>query len=384
MTRLDNDFFGLERPQPIEGWSLHEHAFAAERFWSSVAHELDNALIRAVGRRRRADHIEEIYRLQQAEFFVPGCESLGILDGHPVTTTCVLYHCLSTALMGVRSRYAIESPSKAWIFYLPGTGSPSSSTYEADATLAAFRGWYPNNGAALGDEHVAFVVTHLLGQGDLYDAGYFVDTGAPVAAEDRLSVELGTHAPPPPSQRRAAELDPEVWPEARRLKSLRKQVYGHAWDHIAAAAVLLEEDGIAAVTVALELSLVAHRPWFEAALGADGPAFWPRYSAAVREIADRRRTATHSSTRRSSCPRTRAPGSTRRCGGRGRRRARRTARHDRGSRDRRGGAHAHREGLRGSLNATFGATLGAHAVEEAVKRSGWIRPRSTTSSSAAR
>ena len=285
MATLNNDFFGLEPPQPIERWSLGERALAADRFWNTVANELGNALVRAVGRQRWADYVEEIYRVQQAEFFVPGCESLGIVDGQTTTATCVLYHCHSTALAGVRSRYAIESPSKAWIFYLPSTGSPTVSTYEADATLAAFRGWYPNNGAALGDEQVAFVVTHLFGNGDPYDAGYFVDTGARVATDDRLSVELGVHQAPPPSQRRAAELDAEVWPEARRLKALRKLAYGHAWDHIAAAALLLGDEGIAAVTVAFTLSVHAYRPWFEAALAADGPEFWPRYSAAVDEIA---------------------------------------------------------------------------------------------------
>jgi len=283
-TLLDNDFIGMARPAAFADWTLEDKALIAARFWNTLGDELDRTLIRNIGAERTAEFNQELFRVHQREFFVSGCQALGISEVTPDTKKCVLYHCLSTALGGARSRYAIESDSKAWIFYLPDTMSAGGGVYGDEAHLAAFRGWYANNGVALGNDSLAFVVTHLLARGDPYDAGYFVDSGLPVAPEERCTVQFGA-VPPPLSARRSAAFDPEVWPEARRLKALRNFAFSWAWDRIVGAVELLGDVGVEGVRHAFEIVINSYLPYFAVAIGGDGASMVGRYFAAVHEIA---------------------------------------------------------------------------------------------------
>lgn len=290
-TIIDNDFLDIQPPTSFGEWSPAERALMAARYWNAVGDEVDHALIRDIGSARWAEFTEELFRVHQREFFVSGCEALGIADVKPDTKKCVLYHCMSTALGGTRSRYAIESDSKAWIFYLPNTMASGGAVLGNEAHLAAFKGWYANNGPALGNDGLRFVVTHLLSRGDPYDSGYFIDEGVPVALEDRCRVEFGAQ-PPVLSERRAASFDPETWPEERRMKALRNFALGWAWDRIVGAGSLLGDAGVAGVRHAFEIAVNAYLPYFAAAIGGSGPEMAGRYYAAVHEIAGFRVTTT--------------------------------------------------------------------------------------------
>lgn len=280
---LDNDLHGVEPPRPAEQWTLREQVFAGVRFWDELAHELDNALVSTVGPERWTSCLEEIFEVQQRKYFPAGSDLLGIPGDASDTTRCAMYHCLSTGLAGSRSRYAVESDAKAWIFYLPNIMSATSAAYRRDLQLAAYRGWYVHNGPALGNDRMAFVVTHLVADGDPYDAGYFLDTGRPVAPEDRLRFEFGA-TPPPPARRRVTELDEGTWPEERRLKALRNLVSGWAWDHLVAAPVVLGDAGRVATTRATALVVGSCRPFFDAALGGTGVDAWADYFATVHRV----------------------------------------------------------------------------------------------------
>ncbi len=226
---LDNDLHGLARPRAASEWTFQEQTLAGVQFWDAVAHEVDNALLRAVGPERWTAYVEQVFRAQQSAYFPAGADLLGIPGDASDATRCALYHCLSTGLAGSRSRYAIESETKAWIFYQPNIMSVASPAYRRELQLAAYRGWYVHNGPSLGNDRMVFVVTHLVADGDPYDAGYFEDTGRPVPPEDRLRFAHGS-TPPPPQDRRLPELDESVWPEERRLRALRNLVSGWAWD----------------------------------------------------------------------------------------------------------------------------------------------------------
>jgi hypothetical protein len=283
-TTVDNDFAGLDRPRSFGQWSLETKANVAAGFWTAVAHELGYAITRDLGSARSAEFTEQLFRVHQREFFVAGLKALGLADVTPDTTKCVLYHCMSNSLGGIRARYAVESPSKAWVLYLPSTLSSGWASYTNEASLAAFKGWYANNGPALGNDRLAFVVTHLISQGDPFDAGYFVEAHYAVEPEDRCRFEPGT-TPPPASQRRFAAFDDELWPEARRLKARRNFAVDWAWNHVGGAGALLGESGIAAVRHAFGIVVNVYLPYFRAAVGGGGASMIGRYFQAVHEIA---------------------------------------------------------------------------------------------------
>lgn len=283
MTVLDNDLHGIDAPTPYSSWSLADQTRAGARYWDAVAHEIDNALLDAVGHERWTAYIEKIFRIQQRKYFLPGLDHLNLSPTASHTTRCALYHCLSTALAGSRSRYAVESETKAWIFYLPNTMSVASPPRRRDLQLAAYRGWYVHNGPSLGNDRLTFVVTHLVADGDPLDAGYFEDTGVPTAPDQRLRFELGAPLPPP-SARRPAVLDEVTWPEARRLRAMRKLVSGFAWDHVTSAVAELGEVGLEATQRAFGVVINSYRPYYEAALDRHGPPLWAHYYAATHEI----------------------------------------------------------------------------------------------------
>jgi hypothetical protein len=284
METADNDFLYVERPKPFDAWPLRHRCAVAARFWDAVGSQIDGALIRTVGPARWASFYEELFRVHQRDFFLSGCERLGIADVAPDPKKCVLYHCMSTTLGGVRSRYAIESDAKAWVFYLPDTMLAGGGTHGEEGPIAAFRGWYANNGPALGNDRLAFVLTHLVSRGDPYEAGYFIDTGAPVAPEERLQFDWGAQ-PPPLAARKRATFDPGTWPEERRLKALRNFAVHWAWDRVGGAVSLIGEPAVSAVGLAFEIVVAAFLPYFETALGGSGASLAGRYFAAVHEIA---------------------------------------------------------------------------------------------------
>jgi hypothetical protein len=281
---VDNDLLGIESPPPFKEWSLEEEALTAAGFWGAIAQELDHALIRDVGVEPWTRYVREILRAHQAAYFIQGCEKLGLADVEPDTLKCALYHCHSNSLGGNRVRYARGSESKGWIFYLPATMGAGTALYPDEYMLAIFGGWHVNNGPSLGNDRMAFVVTHLMSRGDPYDAGYFVDTGEVVHPENRLRVALGEE-PPPLSELEPASLDEEVWPAARRWKALRNFAVEWAWERATSAIEMFGTQGAASVGHAVGVVANGYLPYFEAALDAEGAELVGRYFAAVHSVA---------------------------------------------------------------------------------------------------
>lgn len=271
LVALDNDFIGSERPQRYESWTLADKAYAASAYWDAVNINVDNLLIRRFGVEAWSSYITELYASHQRQFFLPAQEKLGIPETDPPAVRAAKYHLMSNALGGIRTRIAVESPSKAWIFYLPATGAMGDQTYGEEHWLSIFPGWHARNGVSLGAPGLVFVATHLAARGDPFTAGYFLDTGTPVEnPADRYRQAWGEPAPPPGS-RHCAELSASDWPEDRRLKALRNFAVHWAWDRMATALEVFGPSVAADLDVANAQATYSHLPILASLADQPGP-----------------------------------------------------------------------------------------------------------------
>lgn len=227
----------LTNPLPIEAASR-----LAGDFFMSVDTALTLATLRAFGQQRTEEFEATMLRSHQEHFFLPGLEKLGLRVGSSDAVRCARYHCLSNALGGLRMRYAIESEVKAWVFYetpcwidSPWSPGMSIAVFRPEFMLAAMRAWHANNGVALGNPALVFVVTELIARGDGRDAGYFVDLGQPAEPAERLLLRFGEQ-PPPGVELRQPDLDLGLWPLARQMKAWRNYALAYAGARIAGLA----------------------------------------------------------------------------------------------------------------------------------------------------
>ena len=219
-------------------------AFAAA-FYASMWVGVRNAVVREVGFDAAYRLDEHELRGHQQAYFLDGVRKLGLEAEPSDAIRCAKYHALSNALGGgIRVRYAIESLSKAWIFYLPNFADPAVALHRDGVVTANYKGWHSNNGELLGNPRLAFVATHLLSRGDPYDAGYFLETTHEVPEEHRYSTNFGER---PPSELVVPECDEREWPAERRARALRNYYVGWASDSASAAVDHLGDAGAAAV-----------------------------------------------------------------------------------------------------------------------------------------
>ena len=202
-------------------------------FFMSVDTALTLATLRAFGQQRTEEFEATMLRSHQEHFFLPGLEKLGLTAESSHAVCCARYHCLSNALGGLRMRYAVESETKAWVFYetpcwidSPWSPGMSIAVFRPEFMLAAMRAWHANNGVVLGNPGLIFAVTELIARGDGRDAGYFLDTGQPTAVSERLLLRFGEQ-PPPSVRLRQPDLDLTIWPPERQAKAWRN--YGLAY-----------------------------------------------------------------------------------------------------------------------------------------------------------
>lgn len=267
---LDNDFIGGAAPGGYDEWTLADKSYAAAAYWDAVNINVDNLLIRRFGVPAWSAYITKLYASHQRQFFLPAQEKLGISSSEPPAVRAAKYHLLSNALGGIRTRIAVESPSKAWILYLPATGAIGDQTYGEEHWLSIFPGWHARNGMSLGAPGLVFVATHLVSRGDPFTGGYFLDTGAPVEdPDDRYRQAWGEPAPSP-AIRRCAELPAGDWPEGRRLKALRNFAVHWAWDRMATALEVFGPSAAADLNVAVAQATYAHLPILASLAGQDG------------------------------------------------------------------------------------------------------------------
>lgn len=272
--------FGVVLPdvdRPASSWGALERANVAAGYLASVMQASNYTILRELGSKRVAERDVRLVRAQQDGHFIEGCRRLGITD-EPHAVMCAKYHALSNALGGLRMRYAIESPHKAWVFYLPSPCRPDAAAESVDQAIADFANWHARNGELLGNQGLVFVVTHAFARGDYYNAGYWLDTGRAVEAEDRCRFSWGERIP---DELGRPGFDADSWPEARRAKVLQR--YWLSWLRAAAqaSAQVLGSEGIDCVRHGITVATYSWLDRLVAAFASDPTESAPARAARV-------------------------------------------------------------------------------------------------------
>ena len=180
------------------------------------------ALVVETGTERATAVVQQLFRRQQEERFLPGLAKLGLRD-EPDAVACAKYHYLSNHLGGVSVAFVPESEKKAWIRYLPprwifdGTAIAAIPTQVSRAMLL---GWHANNGVLLGNPNLGFVCTSQTVDGMPGLEGYYIEEDQPLLPSDRLRFRYGETCPPIREQDLPV-LDNKEWPVERLHKVLR-------------------------------------------------------------------------------------------------------------------------------------------------------------------
>lgn len=177
-------------------------------------------------------HWSEIRRHQRS-FFVPGLKKLGLENEASDAIAAAKFHVLSNVLGGIDVQYVEESPEKVWIRYNPPHFVGSLVAALPSSTMVPdFAGWHAFNGRSLGNPRLGYVLTHLMCQGDPYDAGYFKIYDRDLDPEECLQFSQGERMPPvdPMAQPQLGE----DWPPERRLRALRNYGVEFAYELIQA------------------------------------------------------------------------------------------------------------------------------------------------------
>jgi len=182
-----------------------------------------------------ADEVQRMHwtqiRRHQRNFFLPGLEKLGLTNEKSDAIASAKYHVLANILGGIDVQYIEESPEKAWIRYNPPNFFGTLvSALPSRAVVPDFAGWHAYNGRSLGNPRLGYVLTHLMCQGDPYDAGYFKLYDHDLDPEECLQFSQGERMPPidPATQPQLGE----DWTPERRLRALRNYGVEFAYEVI--------------------------------------------------------------------------------------------------------------------------------------------------------
>jgi hypothetical protein len=253
-------------------WSLEDRCSIASHLYNGIYYAVTMALIREVGHERTYDIHAKLLRYHQKHFFLGGLKKLGLDEETSDAARCAKYHCMSNAVGGLRTGYAIESPGKAWLFYFPhlpenGWGGQAQIAHSRGNMMSDYIGWHGNNGTLLGNPGLRYVATHFICDGDPFDGGYFEDT-ARVLGPDELVVQRLGERPPPASRIQKLTLDDAKWPAERKAKALRNYAVTWAADRISSVLDEGEEALDTAVRRGIQHTLVTWLPRFRTAFGA--------------------------------------------------------------------------------------------------------------------
>lgn len=267
--RITNDFPTSlpDSTRPAKDWTLEEGCAFVGRFFETLTNAINFASVRIAGYDRYVARDRAMVRAHQERYFLDGVRKLGI-GGEPPAVLAANYHLLSNALGGVRMRGAVESPEKAWFFYLPFTGSPAYAFETEAIPLADYTAWHARNGELLGNPGLVVVITHMHARGDPYHGGYFLDTGtASVPVADRCRTSWGEQPP----ELVSPDFDEREWPDERRFRALRN--FWRDWADSCATSSLQSfgHDGYHVVRSGFETVLYSWSPLLEAAFPAEAP-----------------------------------------------------------------------------------------------------------------
>lgn len=258
-----------------DAWTIEEQCNFTSQLYLQMYFGIAAAMLRDLGHERTYRIYADMLNEHQKHFFLPGMKKLGLDREKNQAAACAKYHCLSNGLGGLRTAYAVESDTKAWLMYFPYTADNPGSGLFALATfpelmLADYRGWHGNNGRYLGNRGIRFVSTHYISEGDPFTGGYFEDTGRDLA-DDELVVDRRGEQPPSGINIRGLddELDAKEWPPERRARALRK--YAVTWfaDRVRSALHHGESHGEAIARRGIQHSLHTWMARFRAAVGGE-------------------------------------------------------------------------------------------------------------------
>lgn len=209
--------------QEVDIVALRADTAIAGKYWGRTFAALAAITYREKGEQAVRQLMGMILNQQGGASYLEGLRKLGIRDDEPPAVKAAKYHVLSNQLGGLDMEYVEETPKKVWIRYHAPKG-----TYAGVAMLAMpaaidnemTRGWHARNGLRMGCPRLGWVATKSLMQMDPYMEGYFMEYDRDLAPGEEWRYESVVSTPAfDPSK--MPLLDPQVWPEARKLKAGR-------------------------------------------------------------------------------------------------------------------------------------------------------------------
>ncbi len=179
-----------------------------------------------------------LFRRQHKAKFLSSFEKLGLKDLSDAKAAAA-YHYLSNKIGGVDVEYMAESESKAWVRFPPPRWIyPDASIcgIPTEVSRGMLEGWYAENGPSLQNPRLGFVCTAQTPDAQHGLAGYFLDYGRELSADERLIFRPG-ELPPPFDPDKAPELPTEKWPQDRLDKAYRN----YAMEYVRTGLPLLTE-----------------------------------------------------------------------------------------------------------------------------------------------
>ncbi|WP_024520842.1 hypothetical protein [Bradyrhizobium sp. Tv2a-2] len=209
--------------QERDSTALRADCTLAAKFWACIHSALTAITYREKGEEAAKQLWVLLMRQHQKRFYLRGAHKLGIRDDEPPAVRAAKYHYLSNVIDNHEMEYIEETPRKVWIRYKAPKTTYAGVTMIAlpgSISRAASTAWYPKNGILMGSSRLGFVSTKLMMEFEACDEGYFIEYEHDLAPGEEYRFEHVTQTPEfDPSK--APRLDPELWPEERRLKARR-------------------------------------------------------------------------------------------------------------------------------------------------------------------
>ncbi|SHI03241.1 hypothetical protein [Pollutimonas bauzanensis] len=203
--------------------TLRNECELSGRFWGLAFGALGAIVVREKGE----DAIKKLWSLMlhqhQQGFYKQGLKKLGIREDEPPAVIAAKYHWYTNLIGGLSMEYVEETPKKVWIRYTaPMWTYPGTTLMAMPSSLrrTIFSIWHPANGRMMGNKRLGWVATKFVMEGHPYDEGYFIEHDHDLAPGEELKFEQADHTPEFDPEA-APKLDPEIWPEARKLKARR-------------------------------------------------------------------------------------------------------------------------------------------------------------------
>lgn len=229
----DGEFLDFGRPSRsvVRGLPVQDVEIAALRADCKIAGKFlgktFSALTAITFREKGEEAAKRLWVLllsqQQKGSYLEGLRKLGIRDDEPPAVKAAKYHYLSNQIGGLQMEYIEESPKKVWIRYNAPMWTYAGVTMMAipgSVRRESGKGWHPKNGKLMGCPRLGWVATKCIMENEACDEGYFMEYDHDLAPGEEWRFEPATKTPEfDPSK--APLLDPEVWPESRRLKAGR-------------------------------------------------------------------------------------------------------------------------------------------------------------------